>query len=151
MRKTMKNLFISSLMMFVFLMMSTVSFSQIEGKWKTIDDETGEEKSIVEIWKAQDGLYYGKIIKLFDETKQNDVCDECDKDDPRYNKPIIGMVIIRKMEKVEDNEWDEGDILDPANGKVYECKMWRDGKNLQVRGYIGWSLIGRSQTWKPAN
>ncbi len=151
MRKTMKNLFISSLMMFVFLMMSTVSFSQIEGKWKTIDDETGEEKSIVEIWKAQDGLYYGKIIKLFDETKQNDVCDECDKDDPRYNKPIIGMVIIRKMEKVEDNEWDEGDILDPANGKVYDCKMWRDGKNLQVRGYIGWSLIGRSQTWKPAN
>ncbi len=151
MRKTMKNLFISSLMMFVFLMMSTVSFSQIEGKWKTIDDETGEEKSIVEIWKAQDGLYYGKIIKLFDKTKQNDVCDECDEDDPRYNKPIIGMVIIRKMEKVEDNEWDEGDILDPANGKVYDCKMWRDGKNLQVRGYIGWSLIGRSQTWKPAN
>ncbi|MCF6240348.1 MAG: DUF2147 domain-containing protein [Bacteroidales bacterium] len=146
----MKNLFISSLMMFVFLMMSTVAFSQIEGKWKTIDDETGEAKSIVEIWKAKDGLYYGKIIKLFDETKQNDVCDECDKDDPRYNKPIIGMVIIRKMEKVEDNEWDEGDILDPANGKVYDCKMWREGKNLQVRGYIGWSLIGRSQTWLPA-
>jgi uncharacterized protein (DUF2147 family) len=151
MRKTMKNLFISSLMMFVFLMMSTVSFSQIEGKWKTIDDETGEAKSIVEIWKAKDGLYYGKIIKLFDETKVNDVCDDCDKDDPRYKKPIVGMVIIRKMEKVDDNEWDEGDILDPANGKVYDCKMWREGKNLQVRGYIGWSLIGRSQTWLPAN
>ncbi len=151
MRKTMKNLFISSLMLFVFLMMSTAAFSQIEGKWKTIDDETGEAKSIVEIWKAKDGLYYGKIIKIFDKTKQNDVCDECDKDDPRYNKPIVGMVIIRKMEKVEDNEWDEGDILDPANGKVYDCKMWRDGKNLQVRGYIGWSLIGRSQTWLPAN
>ncbi len=151
MQKTMKNLFISSLMLFVFLMMSTVAFSQIEGKWKTIDDETGEAKSIVEIWKAKDGLYYGKIIKLFDETKQNDVCDECDEDDPRYKKPIVGMTIIRKMEKVEDNEWDEGDILDPANGKVYDCKMWREGKNLQVRGYIGWSLIGRSQTWLPAN
>lgn len=150
MRKTMKKLFISGLITIAFLSVSLVSYSQIEGKWKTIDDETGEAKSIVEIWKANDGLYYGKIIKLFDETKQNDVCDECDKDDPRYNKPIVGMLIIRKMEKVDDNEWDEGDILDPANGKVYDCKMWREGKNLQVRGYIGWSLIGRSQTWLPA-
>lgn len=144
----MKKFLISGM---VLLLFSTVSFSQIEGKWKTIDDETGEAKSIVEIWKAKDGLYYGKIIKLFDETKQNDVCDECDEDDPRYKKPIVGMVIIRKMEKTDDNEWDEGDILDPANGKVYDCKMWREGKNLQVRGYLGWSLIGRSQTWLPAN
>ena len=151
MQKTIKKLLFNSLLTLAFLALSSTSFSQIVGKWKTIDDETGKAKSIIQIWKANDGLYYGKIIQLFDETKKDNVCDECDEDDPRYKKPIVGMVIIRKMEKVKDNEWDDGDILDPANGKVYDCKMWREGKNLQVRGYLGWSLIGRSQTWLPAN
>lgn len=150
MRKMTKNLIINSLVLLTFLMFSSTSFSQtISGKWKTIDDETGEEKSIVQIWKAKDGLFYGKIMKLFDESKKDDVCDECDEDDPRYNQKIVGMKIIMKMKKKDANEWSGGTILDPKNGKVYKCKISRDGDNLLLRGYIGISLLGRTQKWLP--
>ena len=120
----------------------------IVGKWKTIDDETGKEKSIVQIWKAKDGLYYGKIMKLFDESKKDNVCDKCDENDPRYKKKIVGMKIITKMEMTDDNEWTNGTILDPNNGKVYKCKLFREGDNLMVRGYI--AFLYRTQTWLPA-
>ncbi|MEN8121209.1 MAG: DUF2147 domain-containing protein [Bacteroidota bacterium] len=150
MRKTIQNLIINSLVLLVFLMFSSSSFSQtISGKWKTIDDETGEEKSIVQIWKAKDGLFYGKIMKLFDESKKDNVCDKCDEDDPRYNQKVVGMKIIMKMKKTDANEWTGGTILDPNNGKVYKCKLSRDGDKLAVRGFIGFSLIGRTQTWVP--
>lgn len=117
------------------------------GKWNTIDDETGRKKSVVEIYKKGDKLY-GKIIKLFrlPDEDPDPVCDECDKDDPRYNKKIVGMVILEGLEW-DDDEWDDGKILDPKNGKVYSCKLWIEDGNLQVRGYMGFSLIGRSQTW----
>jgi uncharacterized protein (DUF2147 family) len=151
MRKMMKKLFVNSLALLVLLLFSTNSFGQITGKWKTIDDETGEAKSIVQIWKSSDGFYYGKIMKLYDETKKDDVCDKCDEDDARYNQKIVGMKIIMKMEKSDDNEWTGGTILDLANGKVYKCKLSRNGKNLDVRGYIGFSLIGRTQTWLQAD
>ncbi len=131
-------------------MFSSSSFGQtISGKWKTIDDETGEEKSIVQIWKAKDGLFYGKIMKLFDESKKDNVCDKCDEDDPRYNKKIVGLKIIMEMKKSGTNEWTGGTILDPNNGKVYKCKISRDGDNLLLRGFIGFSLLGRTQTWLP--
>jgi uncharacterized protein (DUF2147 family) len=150
MRKTTKILIINSLALLTLLMFSSTSFSQISGKWKTIDDETGEEKSIVQIWKSKDGLFYGKIMKLFEEEKKDNVCDKCDEDDPRYNQKIVGMKIIMKMKKTDDNEWTGGTILDPNNGKVYKCKLSRKGDNLAVRGFIGFSLIGRTQTWLPA-
>ena len=117
------------------------------GKWNTIDDETGRKKSVVEIYKEGNKLY-GKIIELFrlPDEDPDPICDECDEDDPRYNKKLIGMVILEGLEW-DDDEWDDGTILDPKNGKVYSCKLWlKDGK-LQVRGYLGFSLIGRSQTW----
>jgi len=132
-------------------MFSSSSIGQtISGKWKTIDDETGEEKSVVQIWKAKDGLFYGKIMKLFDESKKDNVCDKCDEDDARYNQKVVGMKIIMKMKKSDTNEWTGGTILDPNNGKVYKCKISRDGDNLSMRGFIGFSLIGRTQTWLPA-
>lgn len=151
MRKMMKKLFVNSLALLILLLFSTSSFGQITGKWKTIDDETGEAKSVVQIWKSNDGLYYGKIMKLFDKTKQNDVCDKCDENDPRYNQKVVGMKIILKMKKTDSNEWTGGTILDPANGKVYKCKLARNGDNLDVRGFIGFSLIGRTQTWLKAD
>lgn len=117
------------------------------GKWSTIDDETGRKKSIVEIYKDGDKLY-GKIIELFrlPEEDPDPICDKCDEDDPRYNQKVNGMVILEGLEW-DDDEWDDGTIMDPKNGKVYSCKLWlKDGK-LQVRGYMGFSLIGRSQTW----
>ena len=129
---------------------SQSGWSQIVGKWKTIDDETNQAKSIVQIWKADDGLYYGKVMKLFDETKKDNVCDKCDPKDARYKQKVVGMKIIMKMKMTSSNEWTDGTILDPNNGKVYKCKLYREGKNLMVRGFIGISVIGRTQTWLPA-
>ncbi|MDH5365435.1 MAG: DUF2147 domain-containing protein [Cyclobacteriaceae bacterium] len=115
------------------------------GKWKTIDDETGKEKSIVEIYE-HNGKYYGKIIKLFRKPneEQDPICDECDEDDPRYNQKIIGMKIITDMVK-DGDEYEDGEILDPNNGKIYSCKFWREGNTLYLRGY--WGFIYRTQEW----
>ncbi len=137
-----------SLLLITMLIFSMSGYAQsIIGKWKTIDDETNEVKSVVEIWKADDGLFYGKIIKIYDESKKNAVCSECDKSDSRYNKKVLGLTIITKMEKTDDNEWTEGQILDPDNGKVYKCKIFREDENLMVRGYIGFFF--RTQKWLP--
>lgn len=122
------------------------------GKWKTIDDETGKAKSIVEIYKKGD-LYYGKVIKLFrgPDEEQNPKCTKCDDDDSRYNQPIIGMDILQSMEWDADDEvLDDGEILDPNNGEVYDAKIWvGDDGNLNVRGYV--MFLYRTQTWLPAN
>jgi uncharacterized protein (DUF2147 family) len=117
----------------------------VKGKWKTIDDETQEPKSIVEIFE-RDGKLFGKIVKLFRKPgeDQDPVCDECDEDDPRYLKKIIGMEIMREMVPAE-GEYSGGDILDPNKGKVYSCKIWIEGKDLKVRGY--WGPFYRTQTW----
>lgn len=115
----------------------------IFGKWKTIDDETNKPKSIVEIYE-QDGKAYGKIIELFrgPDEDPDPLCDECT--DHRKDQKVLGMIIINEMEK-DDDEWDDGEILDPKNGKVYDCKIWREGDQLKVRGYI--AFFFRTQTW----
>jgi len=125
-----------------------VSAQTIAGRWKTIDDNTGEERSIVEIFE-KDGRFYGKIVKLFRKAGEDPdpVCDECDSDDDRHMKKIIGMEIIRKMKK-SGNDYEDGSILDPESGKVYRCKLWVEGNNLNVRGY--WGPFFRTQTWKKA-
>lgn len=146
----MKTKFLSFLGILVFgIIMTASAQNTVVGKWKTIDDETGKAKSVVEIYEGKDGKIYGKINKLFIEPGEdpNPICEECD--GAKKNKPIKGMIIISGMEKTGDNMWKRGTILDPANGTVYGCKMWRDGKNLQVRGFVGVSLAGRSQTWLP--
>jgi uncharacterized protein (DUF2147 family) len=129
------------------LFTATTTFGQaITGKWKTIDDNSGEAKSIVEIFE-KDGKYYGKIVKIFLEPNEDPdpVCDKCEKDDPRYNKKIIGMEIIKGLEK-DHEEFSGGNILDPENGKVYRCRLWVEGGDLMVRGY--WGPFFRTQTWK---
>lgn len=121
----------------------------VTGIWKTIDDETGKAKSHVQIYK-KDGKLYGKIIKLYRKTGDDldPICDECP--GARKNKKIIGMVIISGLEyRADDKEWYADDaILDPNNGKIYDCKVFLDSDNsdkLMVRGYIGW--VFRTQTW----
>lgn len=118
----------------------------ITGKWTTIDDETGKEKSVVEIFE-RDGKFFGRITKLFRSSNEDPdpVCDECESSDPRYKKKIIGMEIIRDMKK-DGDEYANGDILDPANGKVYKCRLWVEGSDLKVRGY--WGPFFRTQTWR---
>lgn len=124
---------------------ATVSAQSIVGKWKTIDDETGKPKSVVEIFE-KNGKFYGKILKLFREPNedQDPVCDKCE--DDRKNKKIIGMEIIRDMKK-SGSEWKEGTIMDPKKGTVYDCKLWLEGSNLKVRGYV--LFLYRTQTWHP--
>lgn len=116
------------------------------GLWKTIDDETKKEKSLVRISEAG-GVLTGKIEKLLDPTKQSDVCDKCS--DDRKDKPVLGMTIIRntKQDADDKNLWTGGDITDPNNGKIYRLRLKPvdGGKTLEVRGYIG--PFYRNQTW----
>jgi uncharacterized protein (DUF2147 family) len=117
------------------------------GLWKTIDDETGKPKSLVRISETN-GEYQGKVEKLFrtPEQDQNPKCDKCE--DARKEQPIIGMTIITGMKKDKEGEYNGGLMLDPANGKIYKGKMnLRDDGKLDVRGYIGMPMLGRTQTW----
>ncbi|MDO4763418.1 MAG: DUF2147 domain-containing protein [Flavobacteriaceae bacterium] len=125
------------------LLETAFAFAQIEGKWKTIDDETRKPKSIVEIFKKSDGKYYGKVHQLLIKPAHPN-CVKC-KDD-RKDQPILGMEIIRGLSK-KDNEFSRGTITDPKTGKTYKCSIKKEGDKLIVRGYIGFSLIGRNQTW----
>ena len=118
------------------------------GLWKTIDDETKQEKSLVRIADAG-GSVSGKIEKLLDPTKQDTKCDKCA--DERKDKPVLGMTIIRNVKQNADDKalWDGGEILDPNNGKTYKVRMKPvdGGKTMEVRGYIGAPLLGRTQIW----
>ncbi len=116
------------------------------GVWKTFDDKTGKARAIVRIYE-QDGKLFGRIEQSFTPGGEHRVCVPCS--DERKDQPIIGLIIIRNM-KPDGNEYDGGDILDPDSGSVYRCKMHveRDGSRLALRGYIGFSLLGRSQTWE---
>jgi uncharacterized protein (DUF2147 family) len=115
------------------------------GRWKTIDDHTGKPRSIVLLYE-ENGRVFGRVEASLDPARAGRRCDKC-KDD-RKDQLIVGMVIIRGMKKNGD-EYSGGDILDPDNGNVYRCKMrvLDQGSKLSVRGYMGFSLLGRSQTW----
>ncbi|MBK7104957.1 MAG: DUF2147 domain-containing protein [Ignavibacteriae bacterium] len=119
---------------------------KVEGLWKTIDDETGQPKSIVKVY-VKDGKVFGDIVKLFRKQGEDPdpVCDKCDDDDSRKNKKILGMTIITDMEKGDDGVWEDGEILDPKKGKVYDCKLWVENGKLQVRGYV--LFFHRTQEW----
>lgn len=117
------------------------------GMWQTIDDHTGQPKALVQIAQDSSGSLSGKVVKGLSANDQPDRrCTECT--DARKDQLILGMTIISDMQKDGDG-WDHGQILDPENGKVYKCKMHLEdgGNKLVVRGYIGVSLLGRSQTW----
>ena len=117
------------------------------GNWKTIDDKTGKVKSIVQIFEAN-GELKGKVEKLFSPPakSENPICDKCEGE--LKDKPVLGMVIMWGLKK-DGNEYTDGHILDPAEGKIYKCKikLAEDGKQLELRGFVGISLLGRTQTW----
>ena len=116
------------------------------GLWKTIDDESKQEKSLVRITESG-GLLSGKVEKLLDAGKQDATCDKCS--DARKDKPVLGMTLIEGAKKNADEAyWDSGTILDPNNGKNYRLRLTpKDGgKALEVRGYIG--PFFRNQTWQ---
>lgn len=118
------------------------------GLWKTISDTDGTVTSEVRIIEAA-GVLTGKIERnLGPKAKPDDVCIECK--DERKDQLITGLEIIRAAKKVDGKDvWEGGNVLDPNNGKIYKLKMTpiEDGKKLEVRGFIGFALLGRTQTW----
>lgn len=125
---------------------AAVSTSPV-GEWKTIDDVTGKPRGIVRVTESG-GVLTGTIVKAFlrKGEKPNPVCDKCTGE--RHNQPTIGMVMLWGM-TWDGSEYSGGRILDPDNGKIYRCilSVSDDGQRLNVRGYIGFSLFGRTQVW----
>lgn len=118
------------------------------GTWTTVDDKTQKPKSVVEIYQAKDGSLAGRVTEVLQSDRgPNPVCDKCSGD--RKDKPVKGMVILWGI-KQKGDVWEGGQILDPASGKVYSVKVTPvdDGKKLEVRGFMGFSLLGRTQTWQ---
>ena len=117
------------------------------GLWKTIDDETKVEKSLVRITDSG-GVLSGKVEKILSD-QADAKCTECS--DERKDKPVMGMTILRgiKPDANEKGSWVGGDILDPNDGKVYKLRLKPidGGKKLEVRGFVGAVLFGRTQTW----
>jgi len=160
--------FIMRILLVQILLFSTFScFSQVSiagkscvGTWKTIDDETGRPKSYVKIWE-EDSKFYGKIVKILDPKalKENNVdqfskiiCKKCPEGKGK-GRPVLGLKIIWDMEQ-DDDEWNDGEIMDPKNGRVYGCSMWLEdddkmGNTLKVRGWL--AFIYRTQTWCRVN
>ena len=131
----------------VTLLFSVTLFAQnpLLGEWITVDDATGEQKSIVRIYQADNGKYYGTIIQLLEENGETAVCTECTGED--HNKPIVGLTIIRDMQ-LKDNELRGGKVLDPDNGKFYYAKVYlKDGKLILRSSLDKAGILGRSQTW----
>ena len=116
------------------------------GKWVTIDDNTGKQRSVVEISKNADGTLRGTIVQLFrgPNEDQDPLCDKCKGAD--HNKKVIGLTIIKNMQK-DGDKWNDGTIMDPESGSTYDCKLWLEGGELKVRGYL--AFFFRTQTWRP--
>lgn len=126
------------------------AFAQMSpvGLWKTIDDDTKKEKSLVRITESN-GVFSGRIEKLLDpDTKQDAICEKCS--DDRKDKPVLGMTIMRGVKQNADDPavYDAGHILDPNNGKTYRVRIKPvdGGKRLEMRGYIG--PFYRTQVWQ---
>ena len=118
------------------------------GLWKTIDDETKVEKSHVRITETA-GVLSGKVEKILEAGKADAKCEKCS--DERKGQPVRGLNIVRNVRQNADDKalWDGGEILDPNNGKTYKVRLKPvdGGKKLEVRGYVGAPLLGRTQTW----
>jgi uncharacterized protein (DUF2147 family) len=129
------------------LLISMLAYAQnIEGKWQTIDEESGKPKAIVQIYQ-KDGQFQGQIIKILDpEAPEDATCRDCPGD--KAGKPIKGLIILEGLTK-DGKKYDNGEILDPENGKTYDCKVWLNEDNpdlLMVRGYL--LFLYRTQTWE---
>lgn len=120
------------------------------GGWHTVDDETGEIKSLVMLSLADDGTLVGVVTKILKEDAGSGLCEKCEGD--LKDKPIEGMQFIWGVERTDNGEWEDGQILDPESGTIYTSSITisDDPNELEVRGYVGISLFGRSQTWQRA-
>ena len=131
-----------SLLLSLFLLLQTPN---VEGIWVNIDDATGVAKSEIELYVAQ-GKLYGRVSKLLLPEDQGKKCVNCKGSEK--DKPIEGLIIVRGLSR-DDAAWSDGKIMDPANGKSYDCTIGFENPNtLNVRGFLGFSFLGRTQVWK---
>lgn len=118
------------------------------GKWKTIDDKTGKPKSVIQLYE-EEGELKGKVLEILTTTPGEETHPKCTKCSGELkDQPVVGMVFLWGLKK-HDGEYKDGHILDPKNGTVYNAKLTliEEGKKLKVRGFIGFSLLGRTQIW----
>jgi len=122
-----------------------VPIEKIVGTWKAIDDKTGKPTSYVKIFKATNGMYYGKLIDLFDEKIRNSVCTKCK--DENKDKPLIGMIFMKEM-KV-DGDVLRGSLVDPESGNTYYGTISFENENkIKLRGSLDKKgIFGRTQYW----
>ncbi|MHB8913314.1 MAG: DUF2147 domain-containing protein [Lysobacter sp.] len=131
------------------LALSSLALAQTSpvGTWTTIDDKTHKPKSVVEIYEASNGSLAGRVSEILQSDRgPNPVCDKCS--GANKDKPVKGMVMLWGVKK-KGGSWEGGKILDPATGKIYSVKMTPidAGQKLEVRGFMGFSLLGKTQVW----
>lgn len=142
----MKSKTLFSALLLALSMTCSAQLNSLLGDWITVDDKTGEQRSVVTLYKATDGMYYGKIAKLLVGDPAA-LCTACEGGD--HNKPVEGLIIIRGMRyNQKDNQLEGGQVLDPESGKFYYGKIYpKDGK-LVLRGSLDKrGFLGRNQTW----
>ena len=126
------------------------AFAQdLTGTWQQIDDKSGSPKAIIEIRKESNNTYTGKIVKITPRPgyTPKETCINCPA--PYTNKPILGMDVMKGLKHSGNTNYTGGKIIDPLSGNIYSCKakLSSNGKRLTLRGYVGISALGRSQTW----
>ena len=128
---------------------SAVFAEDIAGTWKNIDDKTGSSKAIIEILQETNGTYTAKIVKVTPRPgyTAKETCVNCPA--PYTNKPILGMDVLKGLKPAAGANFTHGKIIDPLSGHIYsmKAKLSPNGKRLTLRGYVGVSALGRSQTW----
>lgn len=135
--------YVLNILLFILPLCISAQNNKVLGMWKTVDDNDGRTKSIVELY-MKDGKLFAKVIELLPAATTT-ICNNCPGE--KAGKSLIQMDIVWNMVP-EGNEWSKGQIVDPKNGKVYSCNMGLETEDkLKVRGYIGLSLIGRTQIW----
>jgi uncharacterized protein (DUF2147 family) len=117
------------------------------GLWEQVDEKTGQPESWFKIVE-RNGVYMGNIVKIFFKPGEDEnwSCDKCEGDE--RGKPVLGLALIKGMQR-QGLSYEHGTIMDPRDGAVYRAlmKLSPDGQKLEVRGYLGISLFGRSQVW----
>ncbi len=129
----------------VLLSFGMVRSQTVFGKWKTIDDKTGIEKAVVEIYEKK-GIVHGQIVQILEKGRENERCHKCKGKDK--GRPIVGITVIKGMQKTDDGKYKKGRLFDPEYGVEVRGKIWLDPENqdrLIVRGYL--AFLYRTQTW----
>ncbi|SEN97698.1 hypothetical protein SAMN05216436_12744 [bacterium A37T11] len=143
-----KYLVLANFVFFMTQLLSAQSKDAIAGKW-----ENPTKEGRLEIYE-RDNKFYGKLywLKNMNDKNGNPKLDEGNPDPTLRNRHILGLEILRKFSYAGENVWDDGEIYDPKSGKIYKCKMTlKDSNTLQIRGYIGFSFLGRTEIWKRVN